>query len=83
MTHNDAIKFLKNYECVCPYGSSPSDCREHDCEFYIAVNSLEETGKSEVSSVSCDTCKHKETCTNESFCFGNDWEDNDNGKSSN
>lgn len=40
MTHNEAIKFLKNYECVCPYGSSPSDCRERECEFYIAVNSL-------------------------------------------
>lgn len=40
MTHNEAIDFLKTYDCVCPYGKSPTDCRDNCCEFYRAVNSL-------------------------------------------
>ena len=27
------------------------------------------------SDKSCGTCKYKDTCTNESFCFGSDWEE--------
>lgn len=42
MAHNDAVTFLKNYDCVCPYGTHPNAtcCREQGCDFYIAVNSL-------------------------------------------
>lgn len=41
MAHNDAVDYLKNYECVCSYGTSPTNCKDHKCSFYVAVNSLE------------------------------------------
>jgi len=37
----------------------------------------------ENSDKTCGTCKYKDTCTNESFCFGNYWEKNENGENSN
>lgn len=47
MTHNEAVAFLKKYPCVCPYGMHPNneDCGDKNCEFYKAVNSLEEIEK--------------------------------------
>ena len=43
MTHNEAVNYLKNYTCACPYGESPNDdkCQDQSCEFYQAINSLE------------------------------------------
>ena len=50
MTHNDAVTFLKNYDCVCPYGTHPNTacCQEQGCDFYNAVNSLKLEKLSEV-----------------------------------
>lgn len=41
MTKEEAIKYLRNYPCVCKYGLSPYACKDKEgCEFSIAVRTL-------------------------------------------
>ena len=41
MEHNEAINYLKNYECVCPYGTKPNSCKDENCDFRKAIFALE------------------------------------------
>jgi hypothetical protein len=52
------------------------------CDVYVVDGNPEikiEKSDSNSESRCCGTCKYKDTCTNESFCFGNDWEAKENG----
>lgn len=41
MTLDEAIKYLKNYPCVCPYGLSPYACKDREnCDFSIAIRTI-------------------------------------------
>ena len=57
MTHNEAIDFLKTYDCVCPYGThpNPQSCGDKECKLYEAINSLEP----DISKFDCEGCKHE------------------------
>ena len=34
------VEYLRNYPCVCKYGTSPSNCSDENCEFRQAIMSL-------------------------------------------
>ena len=41
MTINEAKAYLKNYPCVCPYGTSPYECKDKEnCKFSIAIRTI-------------------------------------------
>ena len=40
MEHNEAVQYLKGYQCMCQFGSGPSYCTDPNCPFYNAVNAL-------------------------------------------
>lgn len=41
MTNKEAINYLRNYPCVCPYGMAPYACKDKEnCEFSIAVRTI-------------------------------------------
>ena len=40
MTVEQAIETLKNYECVCKYGTSPINCTDTECDFGKAIKTL-------------------------------------------
>lgn len=40
MSVESAIYILKNYDCVCYHGKSPTNCNDKHCEFGQAVRAL-------------------------------------------
>lgn len=40
MTDEQAIETLKNYPCVCKYGTSPINCADTECDFGKAIRTL-------------------------------------------
>lgn len=40
MTVEQAIETLKNYPCVCKYGTSPIKCTDTECDFGKAIKAL-------------------------------------------
>lgn len=46
MTVEVAKNYLKNYPCVCKYGTSPYDCKDREgCEFGKAIRTIVEADK--------------------------------------
>ena len=45
MTPEEATEFLKNYPCVCKYGTSPIECTDAECDFGKAIRTLVERPK--------------------------------------
>ena len=40
MTNEEAKDFLAYYICCCPYGTSPTNCGDDNCEFGTAIRIL-------------------------------------------
>lgn len=40
MKTEDAKYILKNWDCVCEYGTSPTQCSNPECEFKQAIDTL-------------------------------------------
>ena len=40
MTKSEAIEVLRNYTCVCKYGTSPCNCEDSECVFGKAIRVL-------------------------------------------
>lgn len=40
MNRKEAIEILKNYPCVCKYGTSPCNCEDSECDFGKAIRVL-------------------------------------------
>ena len=45
MNREEAIETLKNYPCVCKYGTSPIKCTDTECDFGKAIRTLVERPK--------------------------------------
>lgn len=51
MTVEQAIETLKNYPCVCKYGTSPIKCTDTECDFGKAIRILVNEVENEKNSV--------------------------------
>ena len=63
MTNEQAIETLKNYPCVCKYGTSPIKCTDTECDFGKAIRTLVEKPKGKwlneefvAFHLTCDSC---------------------------
>lgn len=80
MNREEATETLKNYPCVCKYGTSPIKCTDTECDFGKAIRTLVERPKGkwikkvdDVGFVShiCSRCGFElelEDCSDSYFC---------------
>ena len=40
MSKCEAMEVLRNYTCVCKYGTSPCNCEDSECDFGKAIRVL-------------------------------------------
>ena len=61
---DNPVEYLRNYTCVCSYGSSPTNCSDDTCEFRQAILALRDQSVGGWERIKTGVSVYKYKCKN-------------------